>query len=91
MFDSLSWTFLVSMMRLMGFCEKWISWITTCITPAKVFVLLNGNPTKEFRRQRGVCHDDPLPSFLFMITPRSLRATIAYAIGKGYLQRVESP
>ena len=47
-YDCLNWNFLLSMLRLFGFDEKWISWMKTCISSAQMSVLVNGSPTKEF-------------------------------------------
>lgn len=44
-YDSLGWSFLKDVMQLMGFGDKWIEWMITC---------LYGSPSKEFQSERGI-------------------------------------
>lgn len=90
-FDSLNWSFLDNMMCLMGFGEKWRSWIFGCISSARVFVLVNGNPTKQFSIQRGVRQGDPISSFLFIIAIEGLSVSINEAIDKNIFKGVTLP
>lgn len=41
--DHVSWPFLLVIMRQMKFGEKWIQWISTCISKARFSVLINGD------------------------------------------------
>ncbi|CAN1773820.1 Transposon TX1 uncharacterized 149 kDa protein [Linum perenne] len=41
-YDRIEWTFLFTMMRMMGFGELWIAWIRKCVTSTSFAVLLNG-------------------------------------------------
>ena len=47
-YDSVSWDFLVYMLRRLGFCSKWIQWIEGCLKSASIAVLVNGSPSFEF-------------------------------------------
>ena len=47
-YDLVCWDFLHYMLDRLGFCEKWISWIRSCLESAKVFVLVNRSSTNEF-------------------------------------------
>lgn len=87
-FDSISWSFLKNMMMLMEFCDKWISWIMACVSYAKIsvpvngnLVPVNGNPTDEFKNERGVPQGCPL-SFLFIIATECLRVVVFEAVEK---------
>jgi len=43
-YDMVEWKFIEELLRKMGFCEKWISWIMWCITTVQYRVLINGQP-----------------------------------------------
>ncbi|XP_023733301.1 uncharacterized protein LOC111881140 [Lactuca sativa] len=70
------------------FFDKCISWIMACVSYAKVSVLVNGNPTKDFKPHRGVLQGDPLSSFLFIIATGGLLAVIFKAVEKGLYESV---
>lgn len=53
-FDTVNWDYLISVRLQMGFGDTWCSWITSCLRSATVSVLINGNPTKEFKMERGL-------------------------------------
>ncbi|XP_028061352.1 uncharacterized protein LOC114264833 [Camellia sinensis] len=59
-YDLVNCEFLLSMMKNFGFWVKWVSWIKTCLSSSKVFVLVNGSPIAEFIPQRGLRHDDTI-------------------------------
>ena len=53
-YDSVSWEFLIYMMRRLGFGPKWAQWMLGCLKSASISVLVNGSPTKQFYPQRGL-------------------------------------
>jgi hypothetical protein len=71
-FDTVQWDYLEQVMRHMGFGEKWINLIKICISTAKLSVLINGSPSKEFLMGRGIRQGDPLSLFLFLIVVEGL-------------------
>ena len=40
-YDHISWNFLLIVMRKMGFGEKWVVWISWCISTTSFSVLVN--------------------------------------------------
>ena len=48
-FDSLSWVFLLEVMKALGFGQKWRDWITTLLATSSSRVLLNGTPGEKIQ------------------------------------------
>lgn len=44
-FDSVHWDFIDRVLMLMGFPEKWRSWIYTILSTSHASVLVNGSPS----------------------------------------------
>lgn len=79
-YDSVSWDFLVYMLRRMNFSEKRIRWIRGCLESSSVSVLVNGSSTDEFKMQKGLRQGDPLAPFLFIIVAEGLNGLVMRAI-----------
>ncbi|GJV44916.1 putative RNA-directed DNA polymerase, eukaryota, reverse transcriptase zinc-binding domain protein, partial [Tanacetum coccineum] len=50
-FDSVNWNFFLDVMRQMGLGSKWRTWIASCLSPASIFVMINGSPSNEFKME----------------------------------------
>jgi len=37
--------FVYYMMKMLGFCDKWVGWIIACLEFSSLSVLMNGSPT----------------------------------------------
>ena len=79
-FDSITWNFLFSMLANFGFGVKWISWIQECVSTARISILVNGSPTKEFNPQKGLRQGDPLSPFLFNLVVEALNILLQRAM-----------
>jgi len=86
-YDSISWDFLLYMLRRMGFCSKWIQWVEGCLKSASISVLVSGSPSHEFIPQRGLRQGDPLAPLLFNIVAEALNGLVREAIVKNLYKR----
>ena len=71
-FDKVNWNYLLKMMELMDFPQRWRAWIKDCLSSARVSVLVNGSPGKEFQMQKGIRQGDPMSPFLFILLAEGL-------------------
>jgi len=87
-FDSVGWGFMLEVLENFGFSIKWRDWITTLLGTAKSKVLINGQPTKEIRHERGLRQGDPLSPLPFILAIDQLQRIIELATNRGILSPV---
>lgn len=85
-FDTLSWPFLLEVLRARGFSEKWCRWIAALLSTASSRILLNGHQGPPIRHFRGVHQGDSLSSVLFIIAMDVLHRMLAKASRDGVLR-----
>lgn len=90
-YDCVDWSFLLFILRKMGFGDHWISWIRRCISVAHVSVLVNGSPGPLFHMQRGFHQECPLSPLLFNLVGESLNILVNQFQEKGWLEEVSIP
>jgi len=88
-YDSLSWEYLLEVMRKMGFSDVWCAWIRAALQSSRASVLVNGSPTTEFEVQRGLRQGDPLSPFLFVIAMEGLHVGMMEASRVGAFNGVK--
>ncbi|RVW17271.1 Transposon TX1 uncharacterized 149 kDa protein [Vitis vinifera] len=84
-YDRVSWSFLLAVLKEMGFGKRWIKWIDWCISTVKFSVLINGSPSGFFQSTRGLRQGDPLSPYLFVIAMEVFSSMMRRAISGGYL------
>lgn len=82
-YDSVSWYFLLDMLKILGFGERWCRWIKECISTAESSLLINGSPTKSFKFGRGLRQGDPLSPFLYLVIAEGLSRLMEMACASG--------
>ncbi|XP_026378390.1 uncharacterized protein LOC113272807 [Papaver somniferum] len=84
-FDHVNWNLLDDMFNLMGFGEKWKSWIKCYVEYVIFSVLVNGSATGYFKRNKGIRQGDPILPFLFLLVEEALAFMIKKAQEEGLI------
>uniref|UniRef100_A0A2N9GQ21 Reverse transcriptase domain-containing protein n=1 Tax=Fagus sylvatica TaxID=28930 RepID=A0A2N9GQ21_FAGSY len=66
-YDHVNWDCLLFLLDRMGFGFKWRTWIRTCISTVRFFIMVNGSPSGFFGSSRGLRQGDPLSPLLFLL------------------------
>jgi hypothetical protein len=87
-FDTVSWNYLLRIMRHMGFSQRWLNWISLCLASASTRVIVNGSPSPRICHARGLRQGDPLSPMLFVIAMEGLSQLFKAAEAHGLLQHL---
>lgn len=82
-FDSVQWTFLLNALKALTLPEKFIHWISICISTASFSVLVNGELAGYFQSKRGLRQGCSLSPYLFVICMNVLSKSIDEAAAQG--------
>lgn len=85
-FDSISWDFLLSVLKGRKFSDRWCAWIETIIFSSSTAVIVNGVKTRQISCKRGLHQGDPLSPLLFILVTDVLSQMINQAFDRGFLQ-----
>ena len=66
-FDSLSWEFMMKVLKAFGFQEKLCQWISTFYHDIKSCVIVNGQTSSWFDIRKGCRQGDPISPYLFVL------------------------
>ena len=88
-YDKVDWTFLKAVLIVMKFKDRWIQWITECVTSVSYTLLVNGNLTSSFKPFQGLRQGDPLSPYLFLFCANILSIALLQAENQKQLQGVK--
>ncbi|RVW88360.1 LINE-1 reverse transcriptase-like [Vitis vinifera] len=84
-YDSISWSFLMKVLKKMGFGSRWMDWMWWCFSTAKFSVLINGVPAGFFSSSKGLRQGDPISPYLFILGMEVLSALIRRAVQGNFI------
>uniref|UniRef100_J3NA39 CCHC-type domain-containing protein n=1 Tax=Oryza brachyantha TaxID=4533 RepID=J3NA39_ORYBR len=88
-FDSVSWQFLINMLRFRGFGPRWCTWVCTLLATSSATVCMNGFECDPIIPAKGLRQGDPLSPMLFVMVMDSLQALVRRATQHRLLSRIE--
>jgi hypothetical protein len=89
-FDSVSWAFLIEVMKKLGFGQIWCDVISGLLATSSAQILLNGVPGEFIAHQRGLRQGVPLSPMLFILIMDILSLLVQRASEEGHLQPLSS-
>ena len=84
-YDPDYWSFLLTILKKMGFPSKWRNWISFCIFTICFSILINGDASSSFSSSTGLRQGDLLSPLLLILVMVSVIRLVNKAIEEGFL------
>lgn len=87
-YDRVEWDYLETVMKKLGFGDKFTALIMKCVTTINYSILVNGVPGEKIFPKRGLRQGDLLSPYLFFLCVEGLGTLIDNVEFKGYIRGV---
>jgi hypothetical protein len=87
-YDRVEWVFLGTVMKKLGFDDRWVQVVMRCVRSVSYSVVVNGHPVRSFLPSRGIRQGDPISLYLFLLCAKALSALISQAVDSGAITGV---
>lgn len=84
-FDSVNWNFILKALRSLRVPEKFIGWISECLTTPSFSVCTNGKPSGYFQSSKGLRQGDPISPYLFLLAMEVFSSLLKSRFNQGYI------
>jgi hypothetical protein len=88
-YDRVDWEFLKKVMQRLGFSQRWVDWIMSCVTSVRYQVKFNGSLLDSFSPSRGLRQGDPLSPFLFLFVADGLSNLLHHEVQNNNIEPVK--
>jgi hypothetical protein len=88
-YDRVDWGFLQGLLLKMGFHNRWVCWVMSCVTSVRYTVRFNGAPLCPFTPSRVLRQGDPLSPYLFLLVADCLSNLMKHNERMGLLQGIK--
>lgn len=85
-FDSVRWDFVIATLNVMGLPQRYVNWISECITTASFTICVNGESGVYFKSRRGLRQGDPLSPYLFVLAMEVFSRLLKSRYESGYIR-----
>ncbi|CAA7013484.1 unnamed protein product [Microthlaspi erraticum] len=84
-FDSVRWDFVLAVLKGLNMPDKFIGWISECLTTPCFSVSVNGVEGGFFKSSRGLKQGDPISTYLFVLVMEVFSKLLHSRFASGYI------
>jgi hypothetical protein len=75
-YDRVGWNYLHSVVRALGFSERWMTLVMKCVVSVSSSIRVNGVFSEPFKLARGIRQGDSISPYLFLLCAEGLTSML---------------